>query len=919
MQSDLVTQTLYQISSAVNSAGDLNHLYQKIHQSLSNIIDVTNFYIALYEPHEEVIHFPYFIDELSKITSGFKYSAVERPGSLTSLVIQKGEPVFLKEQNIKDYVAETASIPSGPISKAWIGVPLKINQSVIGIIAVQSYTNPDCYDDNDLQLLSMVSDQIAIAIDRKKSLKRFQNLLENIHDIVYTTNSIGKITYLSPAVTALTGYLPDEVINTFRWNHDGTREATFNALIHPSHQQKIETLINDSVEKHSSFECEYRLLKKDGTSLWVYDRGQFFKDDMDNVYLEGIITNIQERKRAEEINLVLYEISNAINVTHDLDELYKTIHEALKTVINVERFAILLFDKQMDRMTVSFSTEAVGVEFPKMVESSSTSASLAAEVIRHGKAIIFDKKEMIQFARNRGAAVPGTPTESWLGVPLSVKGEIIGAMLTETFDATKAYTTEDIECFTSVSEQIAIAIERKLNEEQIKIRERVITSLYKISNSIHTTKSLKQLYQSIHEALSDIIEVQHIAISLYDRDRDVIEFQYTSDNVEETIQTPIKNASASGSLTYNIIHEEKSILMTNLDEQLIQKDQISLASDVAYPKCWLGVPLKGKDKILGGIIVQSYSDPYCYNEKDVALLESVSEQIAFAIEYKESESNLVSAQAELLEKAHKAGMADIASDTLHNLGNLLNSAKISNESIQNALQYSDIASFSKAILLLKKNIDRLPEFISSDPNGIKLMIYLVGIEQSLKSEFKHIDDHTRRLTEKIELMINVIRTQQNYVYEEFMEENCLIEEVVDKLLGMHEETFKSMGVSVVKDYEQVPKIVVQKSKLEFIIMNILNNAKDSMERNTSMNKALRVSLDQDADYIYLRFKDDGEGIARENLQKIFSHGFTTKPHGHGFGLHNAANFLSDMRGKIWAESEGQGRGATFIVGLRKKT
>ena len=918
MQSDLVTKTLYQISSAVSSTGDLNHLYQKIHQSLSNIIDVTNFYIALYEPREEVIHFPYFIDEQSTFTSGFKYSAIERPGSLTSMVIQKGEPVFLREKDIQDYAKKTASFPSGPVSKVWIGVPLKINQTVIGIVAVQSYSNPDCYNDNDLQLLSLVSDQIAIAIDRKKSLKRFQNLLENIHDIIYTTNSIGKITYVSPAVTPLTGYSPEDFINTFRWNHDGTQEATFNNLIHPNHRRRIETLLSDRAKKHSSFECEYKITRQDGTSLWVYDRGQFFKDDMDNVYLEGNISNIQEKKRAEEINLVLYEISNAINATHDLDELYLTIHEALKPIINVERFAILLSDKQMDRITVSFSTEVVGIEFPKVVENASKSTSLAAEVIRLGKPIIFDKEGMLQFARSRGGEVLGTPTESWLGVPLSVKGEIIGAMLTETLDATKVYTAEDVECLTSVSEQIAIAIERKLNEEQIRMREKVITSLYKISNSIHTTKSLGQLYQSIHEALSDIIDVQHIAISLYDKERDIIEFQYTSDDVDDIVTTSIKNASASGSLTYKIINEEKSVLMTNMDEQLIQKDKIGVMPGMLYPKCWLGVPLKGKNKILGGIIIQSYSDPFCYNEKDVALLESVSDQIAFAIEYKEAESNLESAQAELLEKAHKAGMADIASDTLHNLGNLLNSAKISNESISNTLQESDMESFSKAITLLSKNIDRLPEFICSDPNGIKLMKYLVGIEQSLKSDFKYIDDHTRRLTEKIELMINVIRTQQNYVYEEFMEENCLIKDVVDKLLGMHEETFKSMGVSVIRNYKEVPKIAVQKSKLEFIIMNILNNAKDSMENNSSRDKSLCVSLDQDKEHIYLRFKDDGEGITKENLQKIFTHGFTTKTHGHGFGLHNAANFLSDMKGKIWAESEGPGKGATFILGLQKR-
>ena len=135
---------------------------------------------------------------------------------------------------------------------------------------------------------------------------------------------------------------------------------------------------------------------------------------------------------------------------------------------------------------------------------------------------------------------------------------------------------------------------------------------------------------------------------------------------------------------------------------------------------------------------------------------------------------------------------------------------------------------------------------------------------------------------------------------------------------MHGDNLKNSGIKVIKNYAYVPQILVQKTKLEHVIMNLISNAKDSLKNNGDKEKTLTVALDQDSDNVYLRFHDNGEGIAKENLNRIFSHGFTTKARGQGFGLHNAANFLSEMKGKIWAESDGPGKGATFVLRFQKR-
>ncbi len=918
MQSELLSQTLYQISSAVNTTGDLIHLYRKIHQSLGNIIDVTNFYIALYDSREEMIYFPYYIDERSEDRSGYSYSLKSRRGSLTSHVIQNGKAEIFRKKDVLALCEEQDAEPSGPVTEIWLGVPLVVNKKIVGVVAVQSYTDPDCYDENDLKLLNSISDQIAIAIDRKKSQARYKNLVENIKDVIYTTNSTGKITYISPAVSFVTGYSPSDLMDTYRWESGDSQAGGANFFIHPADKKEVQSLIREAVDNLVPFESEYRIVRKDGAVIWVLDRGQLFKDSMDNVHLEGVIRDIQQRKRAEQITGSFYNISNAVNTTFDLDELYLTIHESLKPILNVDHFSIGLVDHQRDTITFTFNSVSDNIKHPEEILDASKSTSLTAEVIRRGEPIVFTREEQFEFAASRGGQLIGTPTEFWLGVPLIVKDQIIGVMLTETLDNAKAYSQEDIDCFVSVSDQVAIAIERKRKEEQLLTRGKVITSLYRISSAMHTTTSLHQLYKSIHASLGDIIDVQNFTIVLYNQERDTLYPNYSSNKVDKTILTPIEKASTTNSLAYRVVDKGKSILINKTNkEAVLGKSANSLTGERAT-QCWLGVPLKGKKKVLGAIVNQSYSDLSCYTENDIALLESISDQIAFAIEYKNAETGLLSAQNELLEKAHKAGMADIASDTIHNLGDILNSVRVSNELVSGILKNSHIERYNKAMDLLKEKMQNLKDFICNDPNGEKLMQYIITIEQSLSSEYLDISGHTERLTEKIALMTKAIRTQQNYVYEEYVEEDCYVEDIVDKLLKMHSENLRSLGIKVMKNYAEVPRVLLQKTKLEHVIMNIINNAKDSLKSNDDKSKALTVTLDQNPDYIFLRFHDNGEGIARENLSRIFSHGFTTKTRGQGFGLHNAANFLSEMKGKIWAESEGPGKGATFVLQFQKR-
>jgi len=204
-----VNHVLYAIANAVNITPDLDKLYQVIHQTLSSIIDATNFFIAIVNSEKKTLYFPYYVDtvddDFSPITD------FDTGHSLTGLVVLRREPMLLRNRQLQER-AQRKGI-WGPSPLIWMGVPLVIRNEVIGVIAVQSYTDPAIYTEDDLQLLSAVSNQIALAIDRKQSLddlrdseRRFRQLFEQSNDAILIYDGEGTILDCNVRATELLGY-----------------------------------------------------------------------------------------------------------------------------------------------------------------------------------------------------------------------------------------------------------------------------------------------------------------------------------------------------------------------------------------------------------------------------------------------------------------------------------------------------------------------------------------------------------------------------------------------------------------------------------------------------------------------------------------------------------------------------------------
>ena len=174
-KSEQLNTILYNISKAANSPISLEQLYPIIHRELGNIIDTTNFFIALADYQKDEVYFPYFVDEKDE---NFTIIKLSETNSIAAYVIKTGRPLLADYKKLKKMIAQRELNIVGTITdkSIWLGVPLKVEDRVIGAMAVQSYTNPKLYHEEDIKIMEFVSNQIATAIERKRMEEELKRL-----------------------------------------------------------------------------------------------------------------------------------------------------------------------------------------------------------------------------------------------------------------------------------------------------------------------------------------------------------------------------------------------------------------------------------------------------------------------------------------------------------------------------------------------------------------------------------------------------------------------------------------------------------------------------------------------------------------------------------------------------------------------
>ncbi len=291
----------------------------------------------------------------------------------------------------------------------------------------------------------------------------------------------------------------------------------------------------------------------------------------------------------------------------------------------------------------------------------------------------------------------------------------------------------------------------------------------------------------------------------------------------------------------------------------------------------------------------------------VAMVVDVTARAAMQAEHEQM-------QRQLMDASREAGMAEIATGVLHNVGNVLNSVSVSAEMICERLRTSRVPKLVQVVDLLSTHREDLAAFLASDPRGQRVPEYLERLAEELCSEQEEHAGEIARLAEKLAHIKEIVQMQQAYAGRAGAAEPVDITALLDDAVRLNEDDWERLGVEVVRDYAEIPEICTEKHQILQVLINLVSNARKAMREAPGPGR-LHLSVRTTGTEVVVRVSDTGIGIPPENLKRIFSHGFTTSEDGHGFGLHSSAIAAKRVGGSLCGHSDGPGQGAVFTLTL----
>lgn len=288
---------------------------------------------------------------------------------------------------------------------------------------------------------------------------RYRELVENASDGIYQCTPDGRFITANQAMARHLGYSsPEEMIGTIsdieaqHWFIPGKRLEFLRLL----------------AEKGTLENYEIRLRKKDGSPIWVSENIRAIYDSNGQLdYYEGFLQDITERKMQEKTINALYAISKAITTTHNLEHLYENIHIILGKVIDATNFFIAMVDEERDVVGFPYFADEQDDYYEITNMSDPNNSSMTLHILRTGKPLLLSSADPAAVRFQKQVGVIGSQPAVWLGVPLQIKGKIIGVMAVQHYSNPHHYTVDDVTFMEAVSEQVALALERKTNEEEL--------------------------------------------------------------------------------------------------------------------------------------------------------------------------------------------------------------------------------------------------------------------------------------------------------------------------------------------------------------------------------------------------------------------------------------------------------------------
>ena len=304
------------------------------------------------------------------------------------------------------------------------------------------------------------------------------------------------------------------------------------------------------------------------------------------------------------------------------------------------------------------------------------------------------------------------------------------------------------------------------------------------------------------------------------------------------------------------------------------------------------------------------------DQTDIRIIRILSSHLSMALNGIILFDRLDRSYRTLMEQAHKKGMAD-TTGILHNIANIMNSVTTTQQALESMMENSCLDDLQMANEMLSNRFEELESFVRNEDRGKLLLKFYAVLGDSFIRFRDDLKGHIERLLERVSLIEAIINTQQSLTGIKSNLERLDVIPVIDNVLKMCRSSIEKAGIKVVRSYDKSVRVLAQSTKLFHVLTNVVKNAVESMESIEGAEKVLAIEVPGTMSML-----DTGQRYRaghREGSWKHICLWFTTKHNGHGFGLHSCANYMTEMKGRIWAENAKEGRGAVFVLQLRSPT
>lgn len=647
---------------------------------------------------------------------------------------------------------------------------------------------------------------------------------------------------------------------------------------------------------------------------------QRISDVLHRQRLESLLLETRDRQRMQR---ALYAISDLAGRDIDTVRMLRNAHRILRTLMYARNFFVALYDKQSRTMRFPYFADEHTLELPgpdEVIPESSLPNSLTVAVLHHGRPLMGPSTEIRKQLGIELDPRRGPESVDWLGVPMLADNEVCGAVVVQSYDERVHFTPAHRDLLSYVAQHILIALTRRQTQLELEKRvesrtqeiaaanrelkvqireresgERLQSALFRIAELTGSTSSMHDFYAALHAVIGELIYARNFFVAILVDDGNAIDFPYAADEVDPTTffqRTPLRRG-----LTDHVLRSGHALLATHVEIDAMQASGV-IERKGAPSRCWMGVPLSLDGRVVGALVVQSYTDSIAYNKRDQELLTFVSFHIANALQRKRGLDQLTAAhtelerhvdelrrtQAELLETEKMASLGRLVAGVAHEvntpLGVALTAVSFMRDQVRD-LRVDldrcgvdiDTSRLESAGKMVQTNIDRAARLVGNFKQ--------VAVDQST-SHFR------------------VVR----------------VRDYLDASLQSMQATLRHSRIRVDIDCDPLIELSSRPDALHQVLVNLVMNAV-SHAYPRGDGGLVRITVLLEDERIQLVFADSGDGMPPEIAAQMFEPFFTTRRDqgGTGLGLHIVYNLVTQALGGRIACETAPGNGARFEIVL----